>query len=330
MSDKNKNIIYQVFQNNSLDRPQKIERYMSGQINHVYKVDDAYVIKIEGEMDHTKEMYVHQKRLMNRLIKAGAKVPRIIDYGEFYEKEYLLMEKLEGRSLFQDWLKFSKKEKENFLLQIIQELKIFHSIKFRFYSLPILFKKEFINLKNSIRYITRFDKINRNKLSKEILKEVDYLQNFFEENINILNEKNSAVLVHNDIHFSNILYRGKKISGIIDFDIDCQAPVDFELRKICYFFYNPINPRNYVSKDLYDKYKGCQMKEEMMFLKKKYRKLFEVDNLVTRLKIYHLEKIINLIRSYQSGGRDEYFLWNIMGEVQNIYHNDALDKFLDL
>jgi len=49
-------------------------------------------------------------------------------------------------------------------------------------------------------------------LIKKILKE------YFSENEHLLNSVSGPVLVHNDLHFENILFAGDKITAMLDFD----------------------------------------------------------------------------------------------------------------
>ncbi len=300
-------------------------RHTSGQINFVYDLNGKYIIKIEGDLNHAKGILKPQTEITRQLINAGAKVPKIFDAGEIMGKPYLLMEKLSGTDLVYDWLKFSLKQKENFMAQLAEQLKIFHSLKYDNYSVTISSAVIKPNLKDAINYLTDFRRINKNKLKKEYLKDVDFLEKFYQANEVILDEEKTAVLVHNDMHLENIFYQDDKITGIIDLDWVCQAPKDYELWKLIDVFYDP---KKTVAKKLEPLYKGYRMTKECGWLKKYYPQLFASPNLIIRIKLFSLENLINKIVDYQNGRWSERVILNAQKQINDFYKGDWLEKLL--
>jgi hypothetical protein len=92
-------LITRVASRNRLSPVAKISRCTTGICNRVYSIDDAFILKIEGGYDWSRGILRHQSGIVDKLLSERAKVPRIIDYGEFDGRQYLLMEKLRGDSL---------------------------------------------------------------------------------------------------------------------------------------------------------------------------------------------------------------------------------------
>jgi len=319
---RNTEIVKLIAKKNGL-QANSISCYVSGQINFVYDLNGKYIIKIEGDLNHAKGILKPQTGITRQLINAGAKVPKIFDAGEIMGKPYLLMEKLSGTDLVYDWLKFSSKEKENFMAQLAEQLKIFHSLKYDNYSVTISSGIIKPNLKDAINYLTDFRRINKNKLKKEYLKDVDFLEKFYQANEVILDEEKTAVLVHNDMHLENIFYRDDKITGLIDLDWVCQAPKDYELWKLVDVFYDP---KKTVAKKLEPLYKGYRMTKECGWLKKYYPQLFASPNLIIRIKLFSLENLINKIVDYQNGRWSERVMINLQKQIDDFYRTDWLKK----
>jgi len=298
-------------------------RYASGWINFVYDLNEKYIIKIQGDLNHADGILKPQAEITGRLLAQGAKVPKIFDAGEIMGKPYLLMEKLSGTNLVYDWLKFSLKQRENFMAQLAEQLKIFHSLIFDNYAITISSGLNQANLREAVRQVTDFKRINRDKVKKDYLKEVDFLEKFYLANESLLNEEKTGVLVHNDIHLENIFYQGNKITGLIDLDWVCQAPKDYELRKLVEVFYDP---KKTVEKQLEPLFEGYQMTKECGWLKKYYPQLFEYPNLITRIKLFSLDNLINKIVDYQNGRWSEQVMINLRKQIQDFYRSDWLEK----
>lgn len=239
----NSRIIEQVIQKNNLPTPSNITRYTSGIVHDSYDLGN-YVLKIEGEAEHTQGVLKYQPEILIKLLSVGAKVPRVFDSGVIEGKQYLLMEKLRGTNIVYGWRDFDMKQKESFIAQLAEELKKYHSIKFPQYSIPICSGMSFPSfdaafLDASLKGLIDFSQIKTEDLSAEEKKDIEYLRNFYENNIDILKEENTAVFIHNDIHLENIFYEGDHITGIIDFDWSSCAPRDYELRQIVETFRCP-------------------------------------------------------------------------------------------
>ncbi|MBI4050770.1 MAG: phosphotransferase [Candidatus Doudnabacteria bacterium] len=318
-------IIKIVANKNKLVLNREPARFTSGFVNHVYDLD-KFVLKIEDGSEYYKGILKPQGAVLGKLINAGAKVPKVFDTGDLEGRFYVLMEKVPGTNLSYDWLKFNLVEKESFIEQIAQQMQIFHSIKFDTYAITILAKKRFKNLRDSVANFVNFKKIDKTKLKKEFVADVEFLESFFEKNMHILNEHNTAVLVHTDISLENVFYQSNKIAGIIDWDWACQAPKDYELWEISDAFYNP---KRRVEDQLKPFYEGYQMTEEFGFLKKYYPAMFATPNLINRIRIFIMDDLIDRFVYYQNGKATESLLVETQRQIKDFYKEDWLSKCLN-
>ncbi len=299
------------------------KRYPSGIVHHVYDLG-KYVIKIEGEYAQVLE---HQANILNQLHGRGAKVPKAIDYGKVGDKEYLLMEKIEGNNVVYDWMKMSMPEREHIIAGLAHELQIYHAIKFDQYAISITSGTIFTNLSHAIDRVANFNRIDKEAIETQYRGDIEFLENYFHQHKNVLDEVGTAVLVHNDIHLENIFHIGNKISGIIDFDWVCQAPKDYELWKIVEV---AREPKLTVEEKLEPLYEGYRMDTEFRFLKKYYPALFDVPHLAERIRLFYLgNKIIDRIEDWQKGVvKQNVFFEIIQKEIYDLFKTDWLDKLL--
>ena len=132
----------------------------------------------------------------------------------------------------------------------------------------------------------------------------DKFNSFFEEakNKGLLNEEeieiiNSAyslfdkylesyefVLIHNDLHFDNILVNDGKIK-VIDFERSMYAPKDFELHILYYMIRQPWK---HASEECEKYTKVEDYKNIMSYIEKYYPEIINTPNLYKRLAIYDL------------------------------------------
>lgn len=277
-------LIEKIVSKNGITGSVPIFRFEGGQVNRVYQIGQDYVLKIENNLDVTE----HQSEIIALAVSAGAKVPKILDAGELDGSRYLLMEKVNGRKLSEDWMGFSEVQKKSLMDQIAEQLKIFHSIKFDAYALPR--SRQFDNWEAAIDSYTHFDDVDKTKLDAQTLANFESLEKFYYGHKSILRDSSKPVLVHNDLHFDNILHQDGVLTGIIDFDFARQAPRDYELWHLLDFFCTPVY---FVEEKLEDRWRGFKVGDEIKNLKTSYPDLFKTPDLITRTKLYLTESLIS-------------------------------------
>lgn len=307
----------------NIENDKDFSRYEAG-FHHTYDLGDKYIVKMEDSSAGTLN---HHKKFLDLLSTKGAKVSKVVEFGEENGKSYLVLEKIPGRSLSNDWLDMSDEQRERIIEELAKQLKIFHSVKFGNYIIPALVSNTpSINLREAVKNSTKFNLINKNVLKPEFLKEFEYLENFYQQHEYILDEQDTAVFVFNDIHLENIIWDGKELTGIIDFDWVCQAPKDYELWKIIDV---TREPRFTVDGELKPLVEGYQMTKEFAHLKKHYSELFETKDLPNRIRLFYIQELINnRFLDYQKGLISEKTFRRVISEINDIFRSDWLDKLL--
>jgi aminoglycoside phosphotransferase (APT) family kinase protein len=295
---------------NSLLGGLPIQKFTGGWVNDVWQIGGKYVIKVEKKLD----VVSHQPKIIEMCLKAGIKVPRVLDHGTVEGKSYLVMEKVPGRKLSEIWPKLSADQKERFVVQIVEQLRIFHSLGFPKYSLRSL-NREFDNFKDFVRSLTDFSVIDETKLDEATANNLTLLKAYYRDHENVLDEIGTAVLVHNDMHFENILCENDQVTGIIDFDFARQAPMDYELWHMIDFFYRPAH---YVEKQTEPLWEGYNGDNDIQLLKKHYPELFAREHLLERLRLYLMDNLI--------GHLEDGYVNNFNQRTQHYFKTDWLEK----
>ena len=306
-------IIQLVLNKNKLSADLPYTQYFGGQINDTYLIGDDYVLKVEKDLDVLK----HQSEIVELGVRAGAKIPKIIDSGIVEGKQYLLMEKIHGNKLSADWVSFTASQKENLIAQIAEQLKILHSVHFKKYSPQR--PREFDNFKDSLEYFTKtltnFITKENKTFDSRTTENIDFVSRYFDDNVSKLDETSTAVFVHNDLHFENIMYEDDTITGLIDFDFSRQAPKDYELWHLVDFFNTPVY---YVEQKLESMWEKYQLGNEIQLFKKYYPELFSHPDLSTRLKLYFMDQIFS---DLQWGATDKF-----NQKVEQYFKTDWLER----
>lgn len=304
-------LIKKILEKNHLDTSLLESLYSSGQINAVYRVGEDYVVKIEKELN----VVAHQPELMRLAFEVGVKVPEVLDAGSVDGMDYLLMRQMPGRRVAEDWLDFSDVQKRSFMEQLAGELQKLHSISFSQYAIPR--PQEFSSWKEALHVYTDFGGIDPEKLDEKTWKNFEDLKAFYLAHEDLLEPSDPPVLVHNDIHFENILHKDGVITGLLDFDFARQAPKDYELWHIIDFFRYP---NYYVDAPLEEKWKSFILTNELPLFSHAYPALFSSPDILTRQRLYLTEDLVSTLRD---GATDKF-----NQKMEAYFYSDWLEKTL--
>lgn len=251
-----------------------------GFTNVIYTVNDKYIVKICGkeskESDFLKEVDFYNANKGNPDIPAfyfSDTSKETVPY--FYE----IIEKLDGVSLYNVWHTFSESQREDIIRQLCDILKGIHCVCAPAYDWVEYNKEQFLPL---------FEKAQQMKLfTAEEEKLLETVYSMF--NKYLVSDK--FVLVHNDLHFDNLIYKDGKIK-LIDFERAVNAPVDFELD----IMYRMVRkPWKFASGETEDLTKPEDYESIMAYMGKYYSSLFDAPYIHQRLWIYDM---IYFLRQY--------------------------------
>ena len=260
----------------------KLKKVNVGFTNTIYIVNDKYVVKIctnyNNEKSFEKETNFYKSNVNNDLI------PKLY-YSNIEKKDvpyyYEIIEKVEGVSLYNVWHTLDEEQREKIIKQLCDAMKKFHNNIGDSYDWTKKTKDLFINLYEKAKTLNIFNYDESQLLDNAYSKFDKYL------------ESNEFVLIHNDLHFDNIIYNNGKIK-LIDFERSIYAPRDFELD----ILYRMIRkPWKFASEET-EEYTRLEDYENIMnYIEKYYPEIIHIDNLYKRLAIYdivyYLKQYIN-------------------------------------
>ena len=260
----------------------KLKKVNVGFTNTIYIVNDMYIVKIctnyDNEKSFEKEINFYKSNVNNDLI------PKL--YCSNIEKQdipyyYEIIEKVEGVSLYNVWHTLDEEQREELIKQLCDAMKKFHRNIGKSYDWSKKTKDLFINLYEKAKVLNIF--------SNDELQILDNAHSKFDKYL----ESNEFVLIHNDLHFDNIIYNNGKIK-LIDFERSIYAPKDFELD----ILYRMIRkPWKFASEETEEYTKLEDYENIMKYIEKYYPEIIHIDNLYKRLAIYdmvyYLKQYIN-------------------------------------
>ena len=250
-----------------------LEKINVGFTNAIYKVNDSFIVKICNDIDNEdkfkKEIDFYKANATNTLIpKLFYSNTEKLDVPYFYE----ILEKIEGVTLYNVWHTFSEEQREDIIRQLCDAMKQMHS--------NIGKKYNWIQY-NKDKFNSFFEKAkNKRLLNEEEFEIINSAYSLFDKYL----ESDEFVLIHNDLHFDNILVNDGKIK-VIDFERSMYAPKDFELHILYYMIRQPWKHAN----EECEKYTKVEdYKNIMGYIEKYYLEIINIPNLYKRLAIYDL------------------------------------------
>lgn len=231
----------------------KIKQIFSSNNNQVFDLWDC-ILKISEKSHNLKNEFDILQKLKWKYF------PKALFYFKNGEKYYLIISKLNWKTLDNFWLNYNENKQQGILKNITENLKIVHSIWDE--------KNEnyFVFLEQKLQKIK--EKVMQNSLVDK--QNLESLENIF------LNNKNCFiwevnVLVHNDLWYRNILATKNEFIWIIDFEESIFAPKQVELFKLFNHLqsaknYFDTNPIEYKELDFLNKF--------LTYLRENYKELF--------------------------------------------------------
>lgn len=192
-------------------------RVNTGFTNTIYTVNDSLILKLCT--DPGNEPQFQREIAFYKANPDNPTIPRLYaadtskqDVPWFYE----IMEKVEGVSLYHVWHTFDEGRRENIMAQLCAAMKELHREKGKPYDWTAHIKGQYEPLSRKAAALSLFTPEEQALLSRAAEMFEPYLPS------------KEFVLVHNDLHFDNILYHDGKIR-LIDFERALYAPRDLEL-----------------------------------------------------------------------------------------------------
>lgn len=250
-----------------------VEQIKVGFTNAIYKVNNSFIVKICNDIDNEdkfkKEIDFYKANATNNLIpKLFYSNTEKTDIPYLYE----ILEKVEGLTLYNVWHTFSEEQREDIIRQLCDAMKQMHS--------NIGEKYDWIQYNKDIFNSLFEEAKNKSLLNEEEIEIIYRAYSLFDKYL----ESDEFVLIHNDLHFDNILVNDSKIK-VIDFERSMYAPKDFELHILYYMIRQPWKHAN----EEWEKYTKVEdYKNIMGYIEKYYPEIINIPNLYKRLAIYDI------------------------------------------
>lgn len=278
-----KNYLLKIINNSDiLNNSIKYIKVNRGFTNTIYTLDNKYIVKICSNKDN-KERFNNEINfyLSN---KNNKYIPRLYDYYISNNKDYSyeIIELIKGKTLYSVWHTLNTKERKYIIKEITNIMKSIHSIKGNYYD----FSKY---LKDKLN--TNYNKVKDMFNDKEI-----ELYNKIINNINKYFKDKDLRLIHNDIHFDNILIDTNNNIKIIDFERSIIAPIDYELD---IFLRMCNNPTKYASEEDTKYIDINDYKDIPIYLKEYYPEIYNFNYFDIRHLIYDLEANLRLLPRFK-------------------------------
>lgn len=256
----------------------QVEKINVGFTNTIYIINDTYIVKIcsnpANEDKFTNEINFYKANSHNDYIpKLYITVMNKKEVPYMYE----IIEKVEGVSLYNVWHTFNDNQREEIIKQLCSAMQIIHSNKGDKYDWLNTISEQYNSLFMQALKLNIFNADEQKLLEKAASKFAKYL------------ESNDFVLVHNDLHFDNIIFNDGKIK-IIDFDRSRYAPCDFELDII----YRMIRkPWKFASEETEKYTNASDYGDIIIYIEKYYPQIINTPYLSERLAIYDIVYCLN-------------------------------------
>ena len=249
----------------------------SGFTNNVYFIDNCYVIKFSND-ENIKEKLEKEITIYKNLDLSY--IPKYIASGNYNDYKYLIITKINGKSLYSIWHTSSEKERTNIIIEIAKIIKSFHQINGDFLTgyNATSFRK---HIKNELlKIIEKLQKLNLN---------VKCLQDILNKSFDKLFCDIKIGLVYNDLHFDNFIYDGEKVY-LIDFDRTIITSLDYDMmifKTMCE------NPSKFANEEDEDNIIDSEYKNIYQIFRANYKELFANKFTDDRIFIYQFIYLIN-------------------------------------
>jgi aminoglycoside phosphotransferase (APT) family kinase protein len=276
-------------------RVESINPLMGGQINQVFLVNHAYVVRIGmGEAASTR---LQQETALLQSLEEQICVPKVFALGQYEDCTYQIQVFINGQKLYWVWKDLSAEQKDRIMEELAGYLKVLHQRTCPGFG-SLMGEKTHPSWRDFCAYCLEctLDELKRYRVKLDPAV-VELVRERFERDQEWLCE-GTPCLIHRDLWLGNILVEGGRITAILDFEFSMYAPADYELLLVEEFCLYP-NDFAEGGKDIFS---VADFADVLGYLNKHYPGMFSFQNLRKRLDLYHL---IYALSSYLEWGKTQ-------------------------
>lgn len=273
---------------------ESIEEINAGFNNSIFDINGKYIIKVCGDTDKEKLFDIEANFYNSN--QDDKNIPSLYRYDNsknVVPYVYEIIEKVNGQSVYYHWYKMNEQEREEFVKELVVVLKRVHSKEYQSYDWSSSIKERVLS--NFNQTIDMFNEDERSIILESLEKYDEILSD------------NKFCLIHNDLHFDNILLDDTNNIKLIDFNDSQVAPFDFDLRLL---YMSVSLPWKWANSEM----DSLQMPEDYQnlfeYIKKYYTELNDVKYLEERMTIYWVLNDFELLPRFRSSEGKERILIN--------------------
>ena len=280
----------------------KIEEVNAGFNNSIFDVNDTFIIKVCDNIE--KEKLFDTEANFYNSNKDNNNIPTLYKFDKsksVIPYVYEIIEKVNGKTVYYHWYKMNEQEREKLIQKIVKILQKIHLKNYPEYNWSE-------NIKNKI-----LDSFNQttDMFSEE---EKDIILKSLDKYDEILSD-NKFSLIHNDLHFDNILIDNNKNIKLIDFNDSIIAPFDYDLRLLYMSVETPWKWAN-IEMDPYQKPEDY--KHLFEYIKKYYKELNNIKYLDERMLVYRILDDFKLLPRFRETEAKDRILLNSKKLLENL------------
>ena len=272
----------------------KIEEVNAGFNNSIFNINDKYIIKVCDNIE--KEKLFDTEANFYNSNKDNNNIPTLYKFDKsksVIPYVYEIMEKVNGKTVYYHWYKMNEQERETLIQKIVQVLQKIHHKTYPKYNWSDYIKDKIISSFNQ----------TTDMFSEE---EKDIILKSLDKYDEILSD-NKFSLIHNDLHFDNILIDNNKNIKLIDFNDSIIAPFDYDLRLLYMSVETPWKWAN-IEMDPYQKPEDY--KHLFEYIKKYYKELNNIKYLDERMLVYRILDDFKLLPRFRETEAKDRILLN--------------------
>ncbi|MGH8995526.1 MAG: phosphotransferase family protein [Acidimicrobiales bacterium] len=254
-----------------------------GWVNRVW-VGDALVVRLsDGRL---RGSFLHEAQVVGLLTETAVPHARCIGTGACPDGTWHISERLPGRTLHQVWNEFTPSDRREVITALGAAIRALHQVE-----VPIEFRPPWLSYALSFEPRDAYDApIEAGQVDQAALlpgTDVELMkraQSWMSERVGLF-VCDARVLVHADLHPSNVMVDGTKISGLIDFELARAQPADAELHRLLHSCARPQDVPPVPGEPGLD---VLTLRDVPGWLRDAYPQLFAVPNLRERLHAYDM------------------------------------------
>lgn len=271
-----------------------IKEINAGFNNSIFDIDDKYIIKVCDDVEKEKKFEVESNFYVSNMNNNA--IPKLFKFDnskKILPYVYEIIEKVKGKTVYYYWYKMNENEREEFIRKLMLTIKKLHSKNYNAYDWSSKIKKEVI--------------YNYNKCKDLFNIEEQYIITDSLSLYELILSNNKFALIHNDLHFDNILIDEDKNIKLIDFNDSEIAPFDYDLRLL---YMSKEQPWKWANSEMDPLQKPKDYEKIFEYVKKYYPELNKLTYLDERMIIYSILNDIMLLTRFKHNNLKERIVKN--------------------